>query len=229
MKQLVLALVICFLSKFVAGQSPYDTIRYAPKHYQKRVALFESETVAADRVIILGNSLVEFGNWKLLLRDTTVVNRGIAGDNTFGVLERIDEVIDRSPRMLLIEIGINDISQDIPGQIIVENIFSIISQVKKKSPATTICVHSILPTNDNVKNEYPDAYNKNHIADSVNAMISKRARKLGFTFVDLNKELRGPDGKLNSTYADPDGLHLNEAGYQLWATLLKKKKMLSPN
>jgi len=42
----------------------------------------------------------------------------------------------------------------------------------------------------------------------------------------LNKELKDESGKLDSKYAMPDGLHLNNTGYGKWAELLKRKRYL---
>jgi len=161
MKRIIFVLLIGFVFFGANGQDiRYDTIRYARNHYAKRVTLFKSEPVKKSRIIFLGNSIMEFGDWKKLLNDSTVINRGIAADNSFGVLERLEEVINLQPGKLFIEIGINDISQNIPVDIIAKNIATIVERVKAISPQTEIYVHSILPTNDNVKKEYPDAFNK---------------------------------------------------------------------
>jgi lysophospholipase L1-like esterase len=226
MKKVLLVSLLCMLPGHAVGQTPvYDTIRYAREYYQERVSLFKNESVEKGRVIVLGNSIAEFGHWKRLLNDSSVINRGIAADNTFGVLDRLDDVIIRAPGKLLIEIGINDIAQNIPVNIIVKNILTIVGRVKAKSPATKMYVHSILPTNDNVKNEYPDAFNKNSVADSVNRLLDENVLENGYTYIDLNRELSDAHGKLDSKYAASDGLHLNEAGYQVWIRLLKKKKV----
>jgi hypothetical protein len=129
---------------------------------------FGSEPITKGKIIFLGNSRTEFGDWKKLLNNTSVINRGIAGDNTFGVLARLDEVIARRPDKLFIEIGINDISQNIPVAIITKNIRTIVERVHAKLPGAKVYVLSVLPTNDNVKNEYPDAFNKNEQVSSVN-------------------------------------------------------------
>jgi lysophospholipase L1-like esterase len=227
MKKLLFILFICLTSTLSNAQNArYDTIRYARDHYAKRVALFKSEPVKKGRIILLGNSITEFGDWKKLLNDSTVVNRGIAGDNTFGVLDRLNDVIVRKPTKLFIKLGINDIAQNIPVDIIVKNMMTIVERVKKQSPGTQIYVHSILPTNDNVKNEYPDAFNKNDVANLVNERIKQRATEKGFIYIDLSKELKDQQGKLDVKYADADGLHLNPAGYQVWVRLLKAKKYL---
>ena len=89
-----------------------------------------------------------------------------------------------------------------------------------------IYVHSILPTNDNVKNEYPEAFNKNDQVRLVNGQLSQKAKTNKFIYIDLDKEFKDKEGKLNVEYAESDGLHLNEVGYQTWIRLLKEKGYL---
>src|SRR5258708_14309080 len=102
------ALTIFISSLTTNGQNiRYDTIRYVKPYYQKRVSKFKSEPVKTGRVIFLGNSITEFGNWPNLLNDSTVLNRGIAGDNTFGGLERLGDIVIREPGKLFIKIVIN--------------------------------------------------------------------------------------------------------------------------
>jgi len=227
MKIRKLLFAVCLTSSIAEAQLVrYDTIRYARDYYQKRVALFESQPIQKGGVIILGNSIAEYGDWQKLLNDLSIINRGIAADNTFGVLDRLDDVIVRHPDKLFIEIGINDISQDIPVTIIVNNIFTIVERVKTKSPETKIYVHSILPTNDNVKDEYPAAFNKNGQSILVNLELERNAKERMFTYVDLNGVLRDKSGKLDVKYAEPDGLHLNQTGYETWVKLLKTKNIL---
>jgi lysophospholipase L1-like esterase len=211
----------------VVGQNiVYDTIQYAKEYHQKRLTLFRSEPIVKNKIIFLGNSITEFGDWRKLLNDSTVVNRGIAGDNTFGAIARLEDVINREPSKLFIKIGINDISQNIPVEIIVKNISTIIKEVKAKSPMTEICIHSILPTNDSVKNNYPDAYNKNDMVNLVNRLIKRQAKKYKISYIDIHKKFRDKYGQLDIKYADSDGLHLNDFGYKTWIELLKRNKYL---
>ncbi len=224
-KILIVVIVSCLLAHAASAQIPrYDTIRYAREYYDGRVALFKTESVSKGNAIFLGNSHVEYGNWKKLLGDSSVVNRGIAADNTFGVLERLEDVIKRQPAKLFVEIGINDIAQNIPIDVIAKNIDTIVERVRAGSPGTKVYVHSILPTNDNCKNEYPEVFNKNSKTDQLNARLRSNANSHGYVFVDLNKELRDKDGKLSVKYARADGLHLNREGYALWVKLMKAKK-----
>jgi lysophospholipase L1-like esterase len=227
MKKFFLILLIGLTSLAATGQNMrYDTIRYAKDYYAKRIALFKSEPVKKGGIILLGNSITEFGDWKKLLNDSSVINRGIAGENTFGVLDRLDDVIARKPNKLFIKIGINDIAQNIPVDVIVKNVMTMVERVKSQSPGTQVFVHSILPTNDNAKNEYPEAFNKNDVTRRVNGQVKQRATTMGFIYIDLSKELSDKDGKLDAKYAETDGLHLNPAGYDVWVRLLKAKKYL---
>ena len=227
MKKTLFAFIFCLATTIVVGQNiVYDTIQYAKEYYQKRLTLFKSEPIIKEKIIFLGNSITQFGNWQKLLNDSTVINRGIAGDNTFGVLARLEDVTNREPAKLFIKIGINDISQNIPVEIIVRNISAIVERVKEKSPKTKIYLHSILPTNDNVKNEYPDAYNKNDIVNLVNRQLEQLAKTNRIIYIDINKIFRNKDGQLDIKYADSDGLHLNNLAYKTWIKLLKTKNYL---
>jgi lysophospholipase L1-like esterase len=223
----IITIVAILNSTFVIGQKiNYDTIRYAKEHYQKRLALFKTESIIKGKIIFLGNSIIEFGDWKKLLNDSTLINRGIAGDNTFGVLARLEDVMNREPNKLFIEIGINDISQNIPVDIIIENISTIISNVRKISPMAKIYIYSILPTNDNAKKDYPEAYNKNNITNFVNIELKKLAKKCNIIYIDINSIFKDKYGKLDQKYADSDGLHLNNFAYKTWIEFLKKNKYL---
>lgn len=198
----------------------YDTIRYAQDHYDARVKQFATEPMSTGKLLFLGNSITEFGDWKTLTGDAGAVNRGIAADNTYGVLGRLTEVIARKPRKLVLEIGINDIGQDIPVSVIESNIFGIVANIKTGSPGTQVYVVSVLPSNDQVKDNYPMMYGKNGLVDQLDYNLKRDAS--GFVFIDLKRWLSDENGDLDRKYAKPDGLHLNAEGYKVWIGLLKK-------
>src|SRR3954470_24562286 len=79
----------------VTNQRVGDTISVLGDVYKTRMAQFESEPVVTGKIIFLGNSITQGGDWKKLLNDSTIINRGIGGDITFGVLKRLDDVIKR--------------------------------------------------------------------------------------------------------------------------------------
>jgi len=224
MKGLFYLLFLGFLPLSSAAQKTWDTIPNLPDHYREKVSEFRKEPISRGKIMFLGNSITEGGNWKKLLKDSSIVNRGISGDITFGVLNRLDDIVKRQPAKVFLLIGINDISKDIPDEVIMQNTFSIVRRIRRGSPATKIFVQSILPTNPTFKN-FPKGYNKNDHVITLNAQYKKYADRLGYTFVDLFTEFLDKEDHLEASYST-DGLHLSNAGYAHWLEILKKLNYL---
>ena len=220
----ILPVFMCFLISLASeAQQVYDTIPFIPEYHQKRLVLFSHESTAKGAYIFLGNSITEFGNWRKLVGDSSVVNRGIAGDVTFGVLKRLDDVIARTPSKLFIEVGINDVAKGIPAGVIAKNIATIALRVHAGSPKTILFVYSLLPVNETAKAEYPEVYEKKGDITRVNKYLEENARHAGYRYVNLYPLFSDNTGSLKAEYS-VDGLHLNETGYRLWAGLMKKNK-----
>ena len=227
------ALIICILLPLsgctqtnVTNQRLFDTVGFLPEYYPQRVVIFEKEPVVPGRIIFLGNSITQIGNWKKLLNDSTAINRGIAGDITFGVLKRLNDVISRQPSKLFLLIGINDIGRDIPDAVIADNIRKIIVRVQAGSPATKIYVQSILPVNPDVPN-FPQHYDKQEHVLNTNKLIKKVAEDTHCTFVNIHDLFTDKQGRLDAKYT-ADGLHLTPAGngYETWVAWLRKQGYL---
>lgn len=205
---------------FVAPR--YDTVRWAKEHYDKRVMGFRGEVFSVGGVVFLGNSLTEYGHWKELLGDSGVVNRGIAADNTFGMIERLDEVIARKPKELFIEAGINDMGQGVPAGMIVGNILYIIGRVRLACPGVRVFVTSMLPSNADAKKDYPEVAGKNGVVVELDSFLRREVELRGVGYIDLAAAVKDGNGDLDKKYAAKDGLHLNDDGYRVWVGLIKK-------
>ncbi len=206
------------------AQRTWDTIPNLPEHYKVKLETFSKEVAIKGKIMFLGNSITESGNWKKLLKDSTVINRGISGDITFGILNRLDEVIRHKPSRLFLLIGINDISRNIPDEIILENVLTILSKIHSGTPATKIYVQSILPTNNSFKG-FSKNYDKNDHVITLNTQLKKYAERMNYTYVDLYTGFLDKESKLEARYSS-DGLHLNAAGYAHWFEMLKELKYL---
>ncbi len=202
------------------GQAKYDTLPNLPEHYVRRMAMFQAEPETPGAIVMLGNSITEGGNWKRLLGDSTVLNRGISGDVTFGVLNRLDEVLRHKPSKIYLLIGINDLSRNTPEEVIIENIFSIAKRIQSRSPKTEVFVQSILPINETFKN-YPPAFrDKSKSIITINTQLARFADRMKYHFIDVGNSFSGGDGRMEAKYAT-DGLHLNQLGYQHWVRILR--------
>lgn len=211
---------LLFVAQASMAQHAYDTLPNLPEHYLKRMAIFKQQPIITGKVMMVGNSITEGGDWKKLLNDSSCINRGISGDVTFGVLNRLEDIIQRKPSRLFLLIGINDLSRNTPNEVIIKNIFNIVSRIREGSPQTAIFVQSILPLNEGFKN-FPEQFKnkKQHVA-AINGQLAKDAEKLKFTFINLHSKFVDKNGNLETKFAT-DGLHLSASGYQHWAVILK--------
>lgn len=216
----VLLFLFMISQSLLAQQRNYDTLPNLPEHYVKRMAVFKKQPVSTEKVIMLGNSITEGGDWKKLLTDTTIINRGISGDVTFGVLNRLEEITKRKPSKVFLLIGINDLSRNTPIEVIIENIFTITYRIRAASPKTQFFVQSILPLNESFQNFPTQFRGKQEQVNHINTQLSKYADKMKYTYIDLHSKFTNKDGNLEARYAT-DGLHLTAAGYQNWSSILK--------
>ena len=205
----------------VTNQHLFDTTAFIPDHGRQRMAAFEEQPVVTGRVMFLGDSITEDGDWASLLGDSTVVNRGISGDITYGVLGRLDDVVARRPSKLFILIGINDIGKDIPDNVIADNIRKIIQEVGRRSPETEIILQSLLPVNPTVQG-FPQHYDKQEHVMNTNRLLRIVASAAGVTLVDLFEPFLDDGYRLDPQFTY-DGLHLNDAGYAKWVEVLTER------
>ncbi len=200
----------------------YDSLPNLPEYYQKRAAAFRAEPAKSAKIIFLGNSITEGGKWRSLLKDSSVLNRGISGDNTFGVLARLDEVTRHKPSKVFLLIGVNDLSKKIPNSVILQNIFSIVGRIHSESPKTQVYVQSIFPVNTSHK-KFPPAFAHSSGIEEINGQLNKYQEALKYIYVDLFSQFLDGSHQLDVKYST-DGVHLNAAGYVQWVNYLKKQK-----
>ncbi|PST81587.1 sialate O-acetylesterase [Pedobacter yulinensis] len=192
---------------------------YRPAKYAEKVAAFRAEPNGKKDFIFLGNSITAGANWSTLLGLPQAKNRGISGDITFGVLERLDEVIEGKPAKVFVLIGINDVARNIPDSIILANYNKIIDRIRLGSRKTKIYFYTLLPVNSSFQ-KFKNHYGKDDHILWLNEQIRKFAAK-GVTVIDLYPHFLDAEKHLRAELT-ADGLHLIPAGYQVWAEVLKK-------
>lgn len=201
-----------------AQTKPYDST-YRPGKYKELVQKFNTDPVTKKEFIFLGNSITAGTDWSKLLSLPQAKNRGISGDITFGVLERLQEVIDRKPAKVFVLIGINDISRNIPDSLILRNYKTIIERIRKGSKKTQIYFYTLLPVNasfEKFKNHYGKDEHILYLNDEIRKFTAKNV-----TVIDLYPHFLDGDKKLRAELTK-DGLHLISAGYQVWKEVLEK-------
>jgi lysophospholipase L1-like esterase len=198
---------------------PPDTISIAghsdwtKTNYPLRIKEFKSKPLQPRDIVFLGNSITQGGNWDSLLNNPAIKNRGISGDVTDGVLQRLGEIVYVKPTAVFIEIGINDLfNKALSPERTANNIIRIASMIHEQSRGTKVFVQTVFPT------AYKDMVSR---IKETNDRIAAYDHEKIYTIVETHS-LFADDQDLVQKQYTKDGVHLNESGYARWADYLKK-------
>ena len=132
-----------------------DQQEWQKKFYFDRISEFKNEPIGKNKIVFLGNSIMQGGgNWNDRYKSNNIVNRGISGDYTAGVMKRLDEIIFYKPNSVFLMIGINEFFADnskkpeVNPENVAKNILKIADIITKHSPKTKVFIHTILPINN---------------------------------------------------------------------------------
>ncbi len=187
-------------------------------YYHQRVSLFNALAQTKEDIIFLGNSITDGGEWSELLNDLHIKNRGISGDITAGVINRLDEITNRKPSKIFLLIGVNDLARNISTDSVVKNMLLIAAYIRQQSPATKLYVQSILPVND-VYGKFSTHTNKGEQIKIINTQLKDQAQDYGYTYINLYSTFVDKNGKLKSNLTN-DGLHLKGEAYLTWKHII---------
>ncbi len=197
---------------------PLDTVilghtNFTRGNYPARIKVFQADTISSGDIVMLGNSLTEMGgNWNTKLGITTVKNRGISGDNTNGVMARLDELLCRDPSLVFLMIGTNDLFlTDSPTEI-AKRIDSIGSRLATGLPDARIFVQTIMPLGA--------GHSQKQKAIQINGLI-KAVVDPDYVVLDTYQHMADENGDLPAAFTYDD-IHLTPEGYVHWVTLLKE-------
>jgi len=189
-------------------------------YYYQRASLFETLSTDSTDIIFLGNSITNGGEWCELFHDIHIKNRGISGDTTCGVYDRLGVILKGKPAKIFLLIGINDLGRGEKVENIVYGIELIIKKIKIDSPSTKIYLQSILPTND-YYGKFKGHTSRFYLIPDINKKLKSITNCEKVTYIDLYCHFVNEEGKMNLKYSN-DGLHLLGKGYQYWVSLLEQ-------
>ncbi|WP_099513321.1 GDSL-type esterase/lipase family protein [Microvirga ossetica] len=175
-----------------------------------RVTVYDSLPGTAE-IVMLGDSLTDWGNWDELLPGLDIINRGIGGDTSGGVLTRLKEISQRNPKTVVLMIGINDILQDSSPELVALNIKQTVRSLRENK--IRVILQSVLLM------DATTGQRANRKVKRLNTFLRHIAAEESTQFLDLNTVL-APNGTLHPELTR-DGLHLAGRGYILWAESLR--------
>lgn len=132
-----------------------------------------------------------------------IINAGISGETTAGLLERMEFIKSQKPEIVLITIGGNDALRATRLEVTKDNIYKIIQQLKSgdnKIAANKIFLMQI---------QAPQNLGINYVKN-FNDMYSEIAKKEKINLVPFVV----PEVFLNNNYMQDDGIHPNKDGYK---------------
>ena len=219
MKKIILFFTLLISVFCLNAQTTKIDTNYKRPYYEQRVTLFKQLPKVKNAIVFIGNSITDGGEWQELLGCKKCINRGISGDISFGVLARLNDVLIDKPKKIILLIGINDISRNVPNEMIIANYKEFVRRTKAISPKTKIYLQSVLPTNNTFR-KFVDK-NEESIKILNAAMLEMAKNTEGVTYIDLYSKFLDSEGRLDKKYTN-DGLHLLGEGYVLWAKILKE-------
>jgi len=185
-------------------------------YYYHKKENFETLPNTKNEIIFLGNSITDGCEWSELLQNPNVKNRGIGGDDTDGILQRLDEVTESKPVKIFILVGTNDLAFGKSVDYIIDNYKKIINKIRKDSPETRIYIQSELPTDDAIH-----FTRKNSDLMLINEKLKEIAKESNIVYIDLFSLFATKDNKMDKQYSH-DGLHVNGKAYLLWKKKIEK-------
>lgn len=184
-------------------QNKADNYAHLNKQYCKK-----------GQIVLAGDSITDFyNNYELFYAYTeksgkAVYNRGIGGDTTNRLIERLESnVLCLEPEKVVYLIGTNDHAKGASDEYIVENIKKIIEMTRKTCPDCKIAIQSIYPVIDHKQR-------KNKNLKPINELIKKLCRETDTVYIDLFDALCDDNGSFRKSFTY-DGLHPNVHGYEV--------------
>ncbi|CDU02468.1 Lipase/acylhydrolase family protein [Vibrio coralliirubri] len=161
-------------------------------------------------LVMFGDSITEWAPWADIFRNISMVNRGLAGDTTTGMLRRIDTTLNVKPKLVCFMAGINDLAQGYDVDHIYQNYIDMLKVWQEND--IRILVQSTLYVGSKLQGLNPSV-------ELLNRKLSEYCAQQGITFLDVNSVL-SPNQLLSNEYSCDD-LHLNAKAYQAWAEILQ--------
>jgi lysophospholipase L1-like esterase len=193
------------------------------QHYHERLRQFANERVEPGGIVLLGSSHLEWFDAARLLPAWRFVNRGIASDRLGlterGILHRLDSsVFDCQPAFIVFENGANDLGElwrngTPPMEAIIAGYERVVTAIRGRLPAVPLLIVNVLPTTGRFAGLNP------HVRE-FNPHVARIAAQHGCTHMDFDSAVASPAGELRAELTE-DGLHLNAAGYKLFAARLE--------
>lgn len=193
--------------------------KHDSKRWEKAIAAFERQDKQSpppkNALLFVGSSSIRL--WKLdkSFPDRKTINRGFGGSQIADSVHYVDKlVLKHKPRIVVLYAGDNDVAAGKSPQ-----------QAAADFAKFTRAVHAALPKSQILFIAIKPSVKRWNLVDRMkqaNALIAAQCAKDDrLKYVDVFGPMLGDDGKPRPELFVKDGLHLNDEGYKLWASILR--------
>lgn len=217
-----ISLVSLLLLAVLAMSGQHVDYRFTP-HYNERVDSFELMTdLDSTSIVMLGNSLTEFGgDWNSRLGTTNVVNRGIIGDDALGMTNRLVQILPHRPKAVFLLCGTNDLSHGLTADEVFQKVRALIDTIRAGAPQTRLYVQSLLPINESF-GRWKTLKGRTNDIPEINRLLRQYCREQQITYINLFPHFTRRHSNVLRRQLTRDGLHLSPDGYRQWAARLQR-------
>ena len=212
------AIALAVLAVF-ANAAPAFAQEHGPDRWERAMLAFEEadrrSPPAKGSIVFLGSS--SFRRWDLdrYFPGRGLINRGFGGSQMVDALRYLDRIVlPLEPRAVFLYEGDNDTGSGKSPETVAGQFQDLAAKIHADLPEARIVFVSIKPS--------LRRWHLIEVARKANDLIRKACAESDLLeYVDAATPLLGADGLPRPDLFVEDGLHLNDAGYRIWATVLE--------
>lgn len=226
MKKIIIIIIVTLFQLSVSAQQfeGMDFSKAFEAGMERRADIFNVMATRTNGCIeFVGGSIMEDCEWSELFDNPKIINRGIDGNTTADVLNRIDELVRHKPSKVFLETGTRDLSNGVGVDTIVNNVSKITKLFFKENPDTRFYIFSILPSGQASSTLMPGMQNvSNEDILALNTQLKSFCKKNKFIYIDLYPYFLGRDKTGLDTRLGDNNSKLSISGYGLLKNLITK-------
>lgn len=196
-----------------------ELLKFLAAPWESAIQKFEAadaEVMPPRRAnVFVGSSSVRLWSLEASFPDRPCINRGFGGARFPDVLQYVDRIVTPyDPAVVVLYCGDNDLAFERTPEQIRDDYRTFVSAVHAKAPAARIVWVSIKPS--------PKRWALRDLAQEANNLVKASQKdRDDEIYVDTWTPMLGTDGTPRPELYAKDNLHLSEAGYALWADLVR--------
>ncbi len=202
---------------FLFGRAQVMENFYAPNRPRaESLALLASLPKVEHGIVFIGDDAIANGPWDELFPEARIARRGLSGETSHGVVQRIGEILPQKPSAIFIMVGFNDILRDVHPNTIGSNFRRMFDAIDQQSPSTRVYVMSILPYAGAIR---PSEALRRQLIIDTNSKLADISAERGATYIDLYSAFANEKDQLKPDLAASWRL-LGAEGYQRWHDMI---------